>query len=139
LHIAMALLNGRDAFCVAATNAGKSLSYYAPVLLNAGRIAIVICPLNVLIEKQVADLVAYKIRACYLSEDQMEDNPGLINKILTGHFKQKIGYVVVNEAHLVIDWGSEFRKEYACLYTLRHVIPNVPWVALTATANPEKV
>ncbi|KAG5899565.1 hypothetical protein JTB14_022896 [Gonioctena quinquepunctata] len=152
-----------DVFISMPTGSGKSLCYQLPALLHEGKISIIFSPLLALIKDQIDHLVALKIRAASLNSkigkterealiaDLKSTSPN--TRILyvtpeqaaTSTFKElyqnlhnfkKIGYLVVDEAHCVSEWGHDFRPQYQKLGELREKV-DVPCIALTATANTE--
>jgi hypothetical protein len=74
----------------------------------------------------------------YISPERTLAKDGPFWKLL-GRIKRKIYYVVVDECHLVVDWGSSFRPDYANIASLRGHVGKVPFAALTATATREKM
>lgn len=147
------------------TGAGKSMCYHLPGLLQELKVTIVFSPLIALIKDQMDQLAKYKIRAESLNSQMTEKDRRRVIEDLrsrkpntrflyitpeqaaTPTFRtllqsmmkfQMIAYIAVDEAHCVSQWGHDFRKDYLKLGELRDMYPQIPWIALTATA-PRKV
>ncbi len=147
---------GSDALVVMPTGSGKSLCYQIPALLREGT-AIVVSPLIALMEDQVTALRQLGIRAEFLNsslppEDQSrvrrQTAAGLVDllyvapeRLLTDAFlawleRLRVALFAIDEAHCVSQWGHDFRPEYLALAVLHERWPEVPRIALTATADP---
>lgn len=149
------LAQGRDALVLMPTGGGKSLCYQIPALMREG-VTIVVSPLIALMADQVAGLEELGISAAYLNSalcwPQQRD---VQRQLAAGSIKLlyvaperlvmpatiellkriKIGLFAIDEAHCVSMWGHDFRPEYGALSILRELWPEVPRVALTATAD----
>ena len=146
---------GGDALVLMPTGGGKSLTYQIPALLRDG-IAVVISPLIALMQDQVAALEELGVRAAFLNSAlsvreaaQVEANmrAGELDlvyiapeRLLTERCLQLLGQCrlalfAIDEAHCVSQWGHDFRPEYGQLALLRKRWPQVPRIALTATAD----
>jgi ATP-dependent DNA helicase RecQ len=151
------LIAGGDAFVLMPTGGGKSLCYQLPALHRPG-LAIVVSPLISLMKDQVDALLANGVRAAMynstLGEAEARDvlhrlhgrkldllyvapermmRPAFINSLQD----MEIALIAIDEAHCVSQWGHDFRPEYAALGELRQHFPEVPFIALTATADPQ--
>ncbi len=151
------VLGGGDAFVLMPTGGGKSLCYQLPALHREG-LAIVVSPLISLMKDQVDALLANGISAAmynsnldaatardvlerlhsgeldllYVAPERMM-RPGFIHSLES----MPIGLIAIDEAHCVSQWGHDFRPEYAALGELREHFPDTPFIALTATADPQ--
>jgi ATP-dependent DNA helicase RecQ len=149
------VISGGDALVLMPTGAGKSLCFQIPAILREGT-GIIISPLISLMRDQVQGLRENGIKAEYLNSSlsQQEDynvrekiKAGEIDllyvspeRLLTEEFQEfikqiKIALFAIDEAHCVSQWGHDFRKEYRGLSILHENFPNVPRIALTATAD----
>jgi ATP-dependent DNA helicase RecQ len=148
-------LAGKDVFAVLPTGGGKSLCFQLPALARFG-LTIVVSPLIALMKDQVDALQAAGVPATFLNSSLAagESRPrlrGLHNGefrllyvaperlMLPGfldHLKRwNVNLFAIDEAHCISEWGHDFRPEYRQLSTLRTQFPDVPMMALTATAT----
>lgn len=149
------LAQGRDALVLMPTGGGKSLCYQIPALMREG-VTIVVSPLIALMADQVAGLEELGISAAYLNSTlSWPQQRDVQRQLAAGSIKLlyvaperlvmpatiellkriKIGLFAIDEAHCVSMWGHDFRPEYGALSILRELWPEVPRVALTATAD----
>ena len=149
------LLNGGDAFVLMPTGGGKSLCYQIPAMVRDG-VGVIVSPLIALMQDQVDALQQLGIKAAFLNStmtgfEQQEVEEMLLRgelqmlyvapeRVLSPQtlnlLKQcKIALFAIDEAHCVSQWGHDFRPEYQRLSALPEQFPNVPRIALTATAD----
>jgi len=157
--IVNATLNGTDTLALLPTGGGKSICFQVPAMAKEG-ICIVISPLIALMKDQVENLVKRNIKAVaiYSGMTKREIDIALDNcvygnikflyvspeRLETEIFKERLKKMNVNlfaidESHCISQWGYDFRPSYLNIIKLREVKPDVPFLALTATATPEVV
>ena len=151
------LIAGGDALVLMPTGGGKSLCYQIPSLLRSGT-GIVISPLIALMQDQVAALTQLGVRAAFLNSTlDAEEARATERALLAGKLdllyvaperlttprcldllaRARPALFAIDEAHCVSQWGHDFRPEYLQLSLLHERFPNVPRIALTATADPQ--
>ena len=151
------VLAGGDAFVLMPTGGGKSLCYQLPALHRAG-MGIVVSPLISLMKDQVDALQANGVRAAmYNSNLDAEEARSVLSSLYNRELdllyvapermmradfidslaQVPVALIAIDEAHCVSQWGHDFRPEYAALGALRQAFPEVPFIALTATADPQ--
>jgi ATP-dependent DNA helicase RecQ len=153
------VLNGKDVLALMPTGGGKSLCYQLPAVLLNG-LTIVISPLIALMKDQVDSLNVAGIPAAYLNSTQTPNEQGrIIEKLNSNHIKLlylaperlfgsgnklvdflkslpvAVAQIAIDEAHCISHWGHDFRPEYLMLAGLKNEFPNIPVIALTATAD----
>ena len=146
---------GGDALVLMPTGGGKSLCYQIPAMLREG-VGVVVSPLIALMQDQVDALAEVGVRAAFLNSTQTYEEASQIERrvrsgdldlvyvaperLLTPRCldlleSSKIALFAIDEAHCVSQWGHDFRPEYIKLSILHERFPNVPRIALTATAD----
>lgn len=149
------LIKGNDCLVLMPTGGGKSLCYQIPALLRDG-VAIVVSPLIALMQNQVTALLELGVRAAVLNsaltqaeatdveQNFLAGDYDLLyvapERLLTARFlnlitRVRIALFAIDEAHCVSQWGHDFRPEYIQLSILHERFPDVPRIALTATAD----
>ena len=149
------LINGGDAFVLMPTGGGKSLCYQIPAMLREG-VGVIVSPLIALMQDQVDALKQLGINAAFLNStlsgherQDVQDSllrgdlqmlyvapERLLNEQTLNLLSQcKISLFAIDEAHCVSQWGHDFRPEYQRLSALPERFPNIPRIALTATAD----
>src|SRR5437762_9819833 len=148
-------LAGRDVFALMPTGGGKSLCFQLPALLRDG-LTIVLSPLIALIKDQVYALQTSGIAATFLNSALDRDEAVarlrrlhrgeyqllyvaperlMLDTFLERSLNWNIAQIAIDEAHCISEWGHDFRPEYRELKKLRRHLPDVPIMALTATAT----
>lgn len=148
---------GGDAFVLMPTGGGKSLCYQIPALHREGT-AVVVSPLISLMKDQVDALRANGVAAAYLNSSLDADAASQVfrdlrsgaldllyvspERLMIGGFLEflseiKVSLFAIDEAHCVSTWGHDFRPEYVALGSLRRQFPEIPLIALTATADEQ--
>jgi ATP-dependent DNA helicase RecQ len=148
-------LDGKDTFALLPTGGGKSLCFQLPALARDG-LTVVVSPLIALMKDQVDALQASGIAATFLNSSLNTDESrkrlcGLHNGefrllyvaperlMLSGFLadlqRWNVRLIAIDEAHCISEWGHDFRPEYRQISQLREFFPDVPFMALTATAT----
>ncbi|MEO8077247.1 MAG: DNA helicase RecQ [Acidobacteriota bacterium] len=153
-----AILANRDSIVVLPTGGGKSLCFQAPAVVRPG-LAVVVSPLISLMKDQVDTLVGNGVAAaCYNSSLASDQKSSVMAGLREGRFrllyvsperlvgdggegflsalsKCRVGFVAIDEAHCISQWGHDFRPEYRQLARLRTLLPGISLHAYTATAT----
>ena len=158
-NIIESIAGGRDTLGLMPTGGGKSITFQVPALAQEG-VCIVITPLIALMKDQVLHLKERGILAdaIYADKSRSEILQTLDNTIFGGvkilyvsperlaseMFQTKlrhihVSFITVDEAHCISQWGYDFRPSYLQIADIREMKPDVPILALTATATPEVV
>ncbi|MEO5341891.1 MAG: DNA helicase RecQ [Gammaproteobacteria bacterium SHHR-1] len=149
------LIDGGDALVIMPTGGGKSLCYQIPAMLRPG-VGIVVSPLIALMQDQVSALLQNGVRAAFLNSSLMPaDARAVERQLLDGELdllyiaperllqentlgllqRAPLALFAIDEAHCVSQWGHDFRPEYIQLSQLAQRFPQIPRIALTATAD----
>ena len=149
------LLAGQDALVLMPTGGGKSLCYQIPALIRPG-VGIVISPLIALMQDQVTALLQVGVKAAFLNSTLVQEDVRIIEQqLLRGELdllyiaperltsartlalfeRLEIALFAIDEAHCVSQWGHDFRADYLQLSMLHERFPDIPRIALTATAD----
>lgn len=158
-EIILSVLEGKDTLALLPTGGGKSICFQVPAMAFEGR-CLVISPLIALMKDQVENLNKRGIKAAalftgmhpmeiqrtisqavfgdlkflYVSPERLETD------LIKANIEQmNISLIAVDEAHCISQWGYDFRPPYLRIADIRTYLPNVPIIALTATATPEVV
>jgi len=149
------IISGGDALVLMPTGGGKSLCYQVPSLVRRG-VGVVVSPLIALMQDQVDALSALGVRAGFLNSTQYPDERSTVEaQFLAGELdllylaperlrlestarlleRGEVALFAIDEAHCVAQWGHDFRPDYLALSMLHERWPEVPRIALTATAT----
>jgi ATP-dependent DNA helicase RecQ len=159
LEIVTSVIDGNDTLALLPTGGGKSICFQVPALCREG-ICIVVTPLIALMKDQVENLKSRGIKALAihsgLSKRQIDialDNAAYGNfkfmyvspeRLKTPLFQERlkkmnVNLIAIDEAHCISQWGYDFRPSYVEIIEFRKLLPNIPVLALTATATPKVV
>ena len=164
-EIIESVLSGKDTLALMPTGGGKSICFQIPTMVigqenQEKRLCLVITPLIALMRDQVANLQARGIQAeaVYTGMSWDRQRMALDNclygpyhflycspeRLESEEFRKRlkdlpIGLIAVDEAHCISQWGYDFRPSYLNIAAVRAILPDVPVLALTATATPETI
>lgn len=148
---------GKDVVVLLPTGGGKSLCFQLPATIMPG-LAVVVSPLISLMQDQVAQLTQRGIKAMHLSGNHnMRQLDVMLGNAAFGGYKllylsperlqtdwilsrlqtMNVSFIAVDEAHCISQWGYDFRPSYLNIGKLREALPNLPVMALTASATPQ--
>lgn len=158
-EIILSILAGKDTLALMPTGGGKSLTFQVPAMTLPG-LCLVVTPLISLMKDQVENLKKLQIRATAVHSGCTRDEIEIaLNNCLYGGYKflyvsperlsselfrmrfqeMQVNLVAVDEAHCISQWGYDFRPSYLRIAELRLIHPEVPILALTATATTEVI
>ncbi len=150
---------GKDTLAILPTGGGKSLTYQVPALAMEG-MALIVSPLIALMVDQIQNLKKRGVRAEVIHAGMSRDRVfNILEQAQYGAFKMlyvaperlqsdlflkrlqflKLSFIAVDEAHCISEWGYDFRPSYLKIAELREMYPDVPILALTASATPDVV
>ncbi|MFZ4777543.1 MAG: DNA helicase RecQ [Terrimicrobiaceae bacterium] len=150
-----ASLAGRDTFALLPTGGGKSLCFQLPALVRDG-LTVVVSPLIALMKDQVDQLVVAGVAATYLNSSlKVAETKARLRGLHEGKYRLlyaaperlmlenwqenlrswNVTAIAIDEAHCISEWGHDFRPEYRQISRLRALLPDIPVMALTATAT----
>ena len=148
-------LAGRDVFALLPTGGGKSLCFQLPALIREG-LTVVVSPLIALMKDQVDALTASGVAATFLNSTlKADESRARLRGLFNGEYRLlyaaperlmldgtmdmlrqwNVAQIAIDEAHCISEWGHDFRPEYRQIAKLRDAFPDVPFMALTATAT----
>lgn len=151
--------SGRDTLGLMPTGGGKSITFQVPAMAKDG-LCIVITPLIALMKDQVRNLRDRGIKAIAIYSGMTREEIIIaLENCIFGNYKflyisperldteifriklrsMKVSMITVDESHCISQWGYDFRPAYLKISEIRHLLPDVPVLALTATATPEVV
>ncbi len=158
-EIILSVLEGRDTLALLPTGGGKSITFQVPALAKEG-ICVVISPLISLMKDQVNNLHQRKIpaKAIYSGMPQAEiryaleqsykgqlkilyisPERAITETFINYYTRMNVSLLAIDEAHCISQWGYDFRPPYLKIAQLRQYHPNVPILAVTASATPDVV
>ena len=157
--IISSIAEGHDTLGLMPTGGGKSVTFQVPAIAKEG-VCIVITPLIALMNDQVSHLRQHGIRAAAINSDITQSEViRILENAVFGAVKllyvsperlaselfrtklrhMKVSFICVDEAHCISQWGYDFRPTYLTIADIRKDLPDIPVLALTATATPEVV
>lgn len=158
-EIIQSVYEGKDTLGLMPTGGGKSITFQVPALAKEGT-CIVITPLIALMKDQVENLIKKEISAVAIHSGMGRAEIDIaLDKVIYGNVKflylsperleteifryrvekMNINLIAIDESHCISQWGFDFRPSYLKIAKLREVLPDVPFLALTATATPQVV
>ena len=158
-EIIQSVLEGNDTLGLLPTGGGKSITFQVPTMFLDG-LTVVVTPIISLMKDQVDGLIKRGIKAAYLCAGlTFRETRQVFDKCMYGHCKflyisperlqsasfidnlrlMKVSLIVVDEAHCISQWGYDFRPSFLQIAKIRTLFPDVPVLALTASATPEVV
>ena len=158
-EIIQSTLDGKDTLALLPTGGGKSICFQVPALAKDG-ICLVVSPLIALMKDQVENLkdrgikaealvsgmskraidilldncIYGKVKFLYVSPERLKSKLFIVRLK-----KMNVNIIAIDEAHCISQWGYNFRPSYLEIINLREILPNIPILALTATATPKVV